>query len=274
MDIFEVNQETCNQDGICAAVCPSGLIDFKKGGYPKPVPGAEEMCILCGHCVAACPTGSLTHRAMSAEKCVPLQEGLKLTPEQCEQFFKSRRSIRAYKKTPVKQKDIERLIDIARYAPTGHNSQCVEWLVLAERDELHRLAGITIDWMRWVIKEMPELAEQMHLDLVVKHWEGGTDTILRNAPALILAHADKDTRLAPTGCVIALTYLELAAAAMGMGCCWAGLFYRAVTSFPPMIDALKLPEGHECYGAMMLGYPKYSYHRIPLRKAPKITWRL
>jgi nitroreductase/NAD-dependent dihydropyrimidine dehydrogenase PreA subunit len=274
VDIIEVNRETCKQDGICAAVCPAGLIDFKKGGYPKPVPGAEEMCILCGHCVAACPTGSLTHRAMPAEKCAPLQERLKLTHEQCEQFFKSRRSIRAYKKTPVKQKDIERLIDIARYAPTGHNSQCVEWLVLAERDELHRLAGITIDWMRWVIKEMPELADQMHLDLVVKSWEGGTDTILRNAPALILAHADKDTRLAPTGCVIALTYLELAAAAMGMGCCWAGLFYRAVTSFPPMIDALKLPEGHECYGAMMLGYPKYSYHRIPLRKAPKITWRL
>ena len=36
MDLFEINQKTCNQDGICAAVCPDGLIDFQKGGYPTP----------------------------------------------------------------------------------------------------------------------------------------------------------------------------------------------------------------------------------------------
>jgi nitroreductase/NAD-dependent dihydropyrimidine dehydrogenase PreA subunit len=274
MDIFEVNQETCIQDGICAAVCPAGLIEFKKGGYPKPVPEAEEVCIRCGHCVAACPTASLTHRAMSVEKCIHLQDRLKLTPEQCEQFFKSRRSVRVYKKKHVKKKDIERLIDIARYAPTGHNSQCVEWIVLADRDELHRLAEITIDWMRWVIKETPELAKERHLDLVIKRWEGGTDTILRDAPAVIMANAEKDIRLASTGCVIALTHLELAAAGMGMGCCWAGLFFEAATTFPPMMEALSFPDGHECYGAMMVGYPKYSYHRMPVRKDTKITWRL
>jgi len=274
LGIIEVNRETCRQDGVCAAVCPAGLIDFQKGGYPKPVPEAEEICILCGHCVAACPTGSLTHRLMSSEKCIPLQDRLKLTHEQCEQFFKSRRSIRAFKKTPVKQKDIERLIDIARYAPTGHNSECVEWLVLAERDELQRLAGITIDWMRWMIKETPELAKERHLDLVLKRWEGGTDTILRDAPVVILAHAEKDIRLAATGCLIALSHLELAAAGMGMGCCWAGFFFEAATTFTPMMEALSFPDGHDCYGAMMVGYPKYSYHRIPLRKNPRITWRL
>jgi nitroreductase/NAD-dependent dihydropyrimidine dehydrogenase PreA subunit len=273
LDIIEVNRETCKQDGICAAVCPAGLIDFQKGGYPEPVPEAEEICIRCGHCVTACPTGSLTHRDMPAEKSVPLLDRLKLTPEQCEQFFKSRRSIRAYKKTPVKQKDIERLIDIARYAPTGRNSQCVEWLVLAESDELYHLAGITVDWMRWMIKEMPELASERRLDLVIKHWEGGTDTILRDAPVVILAHAEKDIRLASTDCVIALSYLELAAAGMGMGCCWAGFFFEAATTFPPMIEALSFPDGHDCYGAMMVGYPRYSYLRIPLRKDPKITWR-
>jgi nitroreductase/NAD-dependent dihydropyrimidine dehydrogenase PreA subunit len=274
LDIIEVNRETCKQDGICAAVCPSGLIDFEKGAYPKPVPEAEDVCIRCGHCVAACPTGSITHRVMSAEDCVSIQDGLKLTPEQCEHFLKSRRSIRVYKNKPLPRKDLERLIDIARYAPTGHNSQCVEWLVLADRDELHRLAGITIDWMRWVIEKMPEMAGQMHLDRDVKRWEEGTDTVLRDAPVVMIAHAEKDNRLAPTGCVIALTYLDLAAAGMGLGCCWAGVFYGAATTFPPMIKSLSLPEGHQCYGAMMMGYPKYSYHRIPRRKAPKITWRL
>ena len=49
MDIFDVNMETCNRDGICAAVCPSVLIPMGKDGYPVPVAEADEVCIRCGH---------------------------------------------------------------------------------------------------------------------------------------------------------------------------------------------------------------------------------
>jgi nitroreductase/NAD-dependent dihydropyrimidine dehydrogenase PreA subunit len=274
VDIFEVNKETCNQDGICAAICPSGLIDFKKGGYPKPVPEAEEVCIRCGHCVAVCPTESLTHRVMSAEQCEPIEINLALRSKQCEHFLKSRRSIRVYKDKPVPRDDLVSLIEIARYAPTAHNSQSVEWLVLGNRDELHNLAGITVDWMRWLIGNMPEMAAEMHLDRTVKRWEDGIDVIFRDAPIVIIAHAEKENRMAPSNCTIALTFLELAAGGMGLGCCWAGFFNGAAGTFPPMMEVLPLPEGHRCFGAMMVGYPKYNYHRIPRRKAPKITWRL
>jgi hypothetical protein len=27
-----------------------------------------------------------------------------------------------------------------------------------------------------------------------------------------------------------------------------------------------------CYAAAMVGYPKYKYHRMPLRNAPQVTW--
>ena len=121
---------------------------------------------------------------------------------------------------------------------------------------------------------MPEMALSMNLDKAVKRWEAGYDVVLRDAPVVIVAHADKENRLASTNCSIALTYLELAATGMGLGCCWAGFFNGAATSFPPMIEALPLPEGHKCFGAMMVGYPKYSYHRIPTRKGPKIIWKI
>ena len=38
-------------------------------------------------------------------------------------------------------------------------------------------------------------------------------------------------------------------------------------------EALSLPEGHQCFGAMMVGCPGFGYHRLPLRKTPDITWR-
>lgn len=273
MKLIDVNPQTCQQDGICAAVCPAGLIELRAGECPVPANDAEEVCIACGHCVAVCPTGSLSRRDMPADQCPPLQENLRLTIEHCEHFLRSRRSIRTYKAQPVPRDDIRRLIEIARYAPSGHNSQCTEWLVLSNRDELWRLAGIVVDWMRWLTQEAPEFAATMHLDRAVRRWEEGHDVILRDAPVVIVTHAEKENRAAPAACTIALTYLELATPSMGLGCCWAGYFNAAATTFPPMIEALPLPEGHQSFGAMMVGYPKFRYHRLPSRKPPSIVWR-
>jgi nitroreductase len=174
----------------------------------------------------------------------------------------------------VPKNELLKLIDFARYAPTGHNSQSVEWLVLGNRDELKHLAGITVDWMRWMLDNMSELALSLHLDRAIRRWEEGKDIVLRDAPTVIVAHAGKDDRMAPTSSTIALSYLELAATSMGLGCCWAGYFHVAATTFPPMMEALPLPENHQCLGSMMVGYPRYKYHRLPLRKPPEITWRL
>ena len=274
MSLFEVNQQTCNKDGICAAVCPTGTIEIRKGEYPTPTAGAEDLCIRCGHCVTVCPAASFFHSEMSMEKCPPIQEELQLSIAQCEQFLRARRSIRAYKEQSVSKDELLKLVNIARYAPTGHNSQSVEWLVLGNRDELKHLAGITVDWMRWMLDNMPEIALSLHMDRAVRGWETGMDIIFRNAPVVIIAHAAKDDRMAQTSSTIALSYLELAATSMGLGCCWAGYFHAAATIFPPMMEALPLPEGHQCIGGMMVGYPKFRYQRLPLRKPPKIKWRL
>lgn len=274
MNLFEVNMQTCNRDGICAATCPAGIIEMQKGGYPAPAAEAEDLCIRCGHCVAVCPTASLSHREMPMEKCPPIQEELHFSIAQCEQFLRSRRSIRTYKEQSVPENELSKLIDLARYAPTGHNSQSVEWLVLGNREELKYLAGITVDWMRWMLDNMPEIALSLHMDRAIRRWEDGKDIILRNAPIVMIAHAAKDDFMAPASSTIALSYLELAATSMGLGCCRAGYFHTAATTFPPMIEALPLPRGHQCTGSMMVGYPKFDYYRLPLRQPPVITWRL
>jgi nitroreductase len=149
----------------------------------------------------------------------------------------------------------------------------VEWLVFDNRDDLQKLAGIVAEWARWMIDNKPELASAWHMDKMLKRWERGYDVILRGAPVVIVAHAEKENRMAPSACTIALAYLELAATSMGLGCCWAGYLNAAATVFPPMQEALSLPEGRQCFGAMMVGYPKFSYHRLPTRKPPPITWR-
>lgn len=273
MSLIEVNQQTCNQDGICAAVCPAKLIDFSKGNFPTPIAEVEELCIRCGHCVAACPSGSLLHAEIPLEQCPPVRKELLLSAEQSEQFLRNRRSIRNYRDKAVPRETLQKLIEVARYAPTGHNTQSAEWLVLSDRDELNKLIGIVGEWMHWMLAHMSEFALSMHMDKALERLEAGNDIVLRDAPVLIVAHAPKDDRMAPATCTIALTYLELAATGMELGGCWAGYFNAAASTFPPMREALGLPEGHLCYGAMMIGYPQFRYHRLPARKAPSITWR-
>lgn len=273
MALFTVDLDKCNKDGICADVCPFRIIAFDKENGPRPVRGAEELCIDCGHCVAACPFGALDHRSMAAADCPPLAKADLLGPEEAERFLRARRSIRRFVDQPVERELMSRLIGIASHAPSGHNSQPVRWLVVDDAADIKKLAGLTVDFVRWMIENTPEIAAALHMDRVVAAWEAGMDPVLRQTPALVIAYAEKDDRAAPMACTIALTYLELAASPLGLGTCWAGYFLRAAMAFPPMQQALGLPEGMTSFGAMMVGRPVYRYHRLPLRKKPDITFR-
>jgi nitroreductase/NAD-dependent dihydropyrimidine dehydrogenase PreA subunit len=273
MSLLTVNQEKCKRDGICIAVCPAGIIEFKtKEAFPTLIDGGNEFCIRCGHCVAVCPHGAMTHTTMKSEDCPPMREEWLLGPEQVEHFLRSRRSIRAYKKKQVDQEVLVKLIDVARFAPSGHNLQPVNWHIIYDKKKVYRLADLVIDWMRNLIQKGSPLAAAMHLDRIVATWEAGIDRICRGAPHVVVAHANKEDRTAPAACTIALTYFELAASSFGLGVCWAGYFNAAANFWPPMMEALGFPEGHVSFGAMMVGHQKYKYQRLPLRNEAKITW--
>lgn len=273
MDMIKVDQDKCKQDGICAAECPLGLIVLPKEGFPRPiVPAAAEVCIDCGHCVVACPHGALTQRSMGPDDCPPVRKELQLTYEQAEHFLRSRRSIRQYKNNEVPKEEIERLIQIASYAPSGHNRQPIEYLVVNGAPQVRKLASLVKDWMIWMLENQRDMALAMNMDKVVAIWDKGQDRILRGAPHLVVLHAPKNERTAVAAGITAAAYLELAAPALGLGTCWAGFFFAACQSFEPLQTALCLPEGHGVFAAAMLGYPKVVYHRLPLRKPPHIIW--
>ncbi len=74
-------------------------------------------------------------------------------------------------------------------------------------------------------------------------------------------------------CSIALAYFDLAAISLGLGCFWDGFFTGAANSFAPIRDGIQLPDGHQIFGSLALGYPKYKYRRIPVRKPASISWQ-
>ena len=275
MELFSVDRNKCDLCGLCAADCP-GLVISMGGddGAPSLAQGGEERCIRCGHCVAICPRGAFNHRVMGAQQCPEIDRGLIPTAQSVEHFLKSRRSIRVYKDAMVDGKTLEKILDIAGYAPSGHNSQPVSWIVVSGREKLKALGDIVAEWMRSAAKENPALDSTMKLSMVADSWSLGVDVIMRGAPHLVVAHAPKAYGpLGHEGSLIALLYLELAACSLGAGACWAGYFEMAAVNCQPLRQALNIPEGNRPYGAMILGWPKYRYSRIPLRKVPDVKWK-
>lgn len=274
MSLVTIDTKRCTTCGACVAVCPIGILRMEPdSSVPTVVEWGEKACISCGHCVAVCPTGAFSHQAMASASCAPLPASWKPSPEAIEYFLKGRRSIRTYTGKAVERATLERLIDIARYAPSGINRQPVSWAAISGPAKVRGLAELVIDWMRSLIKESSPLAGALHMENLAAAWEGGSDQICRSAPHVILTYGLKDDMIAPAACTIALTYLELAAVPFGLGACWAGYVQMAVNASPEVRRSVGISSRAQCFGSMLIGYPRFDYRRIPARNKPHIIWR-
>ncbi len=273
MGLLKVDESRCKKDGICSQECPGGLIRINsKTGYPGIIKGGDKACIRCGHCVVVCPNDAMTHQDIAIDDCPPIQKKFFLNAEQVELFLRSRRSIRVFRGTPVEKEKLQQLVEMARYAPTGHNAGAIDWIVYTKVEEVKTFVALTVDWMRDIAKKQPEMAKNMGMTKMIKDWDNGVDSILRGAVNLIVTQSADGAITGKQDCDIALSYLELAAVPLGLGTCWAGLLTMAAKSYAPLKEAMRLAEG-QYYYAMMVGYPKFKYSRLPMRKEPHIIWR-
>lgn len=274
MALFTIDQKKCRRDGLCQAACPAQIIiQEDKKSFPALLENGEEFCINCGHCVAVCPHGAFLLSTMPLSACPPMDRRLLPDAPALKHLLLARRSIRRYKKTPVSRKLLAELVDVARYAPTGSNKQQVWWTVISKPEEVRRMGAMVIDFIKIMLPLTPDEAQVRRFQRIVLAWENGRDRIMRGAPHLMVAHSPAEVAFPAADCAIALTYLELYAFARGLGTCWAGYFTGAANVHEPLVRALDLPPGHQCQGAVMLGYPQYRYSRIPMRNQAQVTWR-
>ena len=271
---FQVDKKTCGGDGRCVEVCPIKILRMnEKERVPEFIPGGEDVCINCGHCFAFCPPGSIELSTMNPKDAMRFEHSKLPTPEQVELLLKGRRSIRTYKDQPVAKESIEKLLDLASYAPSGINRQPVNWLVINGKEKVHELSGSVINWMEGLLKDKSPMAGSFRFDRLVSAWKNGEDMICRKAPCMIIAYGLKDDPMVPQSCTIAATYLELAAFGFGLGACWAGYMHIAVNMSDDVGKLAGLPGGTTAGAAMMIGYSKYRYSRIPFRNIPKVVWK-
>jgi nitroreductase/ferredoxin len=258
-----VDTALCKKDGACVAVCPARILALDAQGFPEAI--TDGNCILCGHCVAVCPCNALTHAGLPDEPMLPAPRRLP-APALIDRFLMSRRSVRNFKPRPVARETLEAVLDVARRAPTATNSQLLHWIVVNDAAKMRDLSEETMNWLRNFGANPSQLARWE------KHRKTGYDFILRGAPALVVACAPSVYAWAAQDGAIALTFLELAAEARGLGACWAGYLTRVAGMHAPLRQALSVPEGYGVCGGLMLGQRKFTYRRIPPRKPLSAQW--
>ncbi len=272
MGLIHVDLDECEKDGACVDVCPVSilLLDGEKG--PVVRPGFGHLCIGCGHCVAACPHGALDNCRNPVAGQMPLQKSDVLDDRMAITFLRRRRSIRCYKADRVPRGSLLKLLDIARYAPSGHNSQGISYVVVEGRERVDGVSRHVADWMSDLVQRNDPMAKALHMAAIVKGYERGEDRILRRAPAVIVAKAAAESRMAPVSTCLALEYVELYASALGLGACWAGYTQACARDYAPLVEYLAIPRGSTVTGVLMVGFPKYAYYRLPERNPLDVTW--
>ena len=289
MSWVSIDKDKCNNCGVCALRCPRC---FRKGEDDIAAYADENNCNLCGHCVALCPTDAIIHEKVDMDNFVQIEKNAAFETDEFIRFIRERRSHRLFKNKEIARKDLERLVDVCRYAPTGGNAQMVEIMVIQDPEKKQKLSDLTIDFFADMGEEAEKRLQEKrtegneesenlqtlqlavhYRDLLLMARQVGYDAIFHRAPTIIVFHSSAEASRTPKDdCVIASTTMGLTARTMGLESTYIGLFEAAAKTYGPLIEELGLPEGHEVYSVLIIGYPKLKFLRTVDRKPIRTTW--
>lgn len=284
--------ELCKKCGLCAMACPVAIfLQEEKGTIPN-IEADLSRCQCCGHCVAICPQGALSHSHFPEGTVNPIRSEYFPTYHHVLELVRGRRSKRTFKDKPVGRDVIEKVLEVARFGPSGHNEQSTEFIVIQDKEIIREITTVTAKGLarmampfryaigRLIMRLMlgqrsaayvGELAPE--LGGLVDLYNSGTDLILHEPPVLILFCADSvGGTFAGTNANIAVHNAALAAEALGLGCFYPGFVVYVSESNDHIARLAGLPDTHKIYGALAMGYPRLKYKKWPERNPAKVTW--
>ena len=267
---FYVDNKKCVKCKQCVKDCLLNIISFGKK-LPFIPEAKKDACIKCQHCLAVCPTGALSILNINPAKSVSLKNKLP-EYEKLENLAKGRRSIRQYKDGNIDIEQINRLLTAALHAPTAINNMKVLFTVIDDKEVMGKYRNeIYKGIQRAVDKE--EISPEMEFfsSIADKWFQEKNDIIFRQAPHMLIASAPKECSSPEVNAVIALSYFDLLAAAMGVGTLWCGMAARAIENIvPEMLTKLRIPKDHKIGYVMVFGKPSVKYYRTVQREPVNI----
>ena len=288
MTTVSISPDLCKRCSICVLSCPLNIF-IQEREKTVPVVGRVENCFLCGHCAALCPTGAISHQGFP-KGSIRTVDAMKLPSlEQIRAMIRSRRSIRAFHDKPVEKELIEKIIDGARFAPSGMNQQTTEYIVITDKIVLQTIKDLPYRFFSLVVKLLRNPIIRTvasftgkeakgvirifgDLEQIIDTCEKGIDSILHNAPVLIIFHGEDGFAFSDINAALALHNASLVCMGAGLGCFISGLVIPVCQKNRKLSKLIGIPKGHKVFGALVIGYPRFFYKNWIERKPPSIKW--
>ena len=148
----------------------------------------------------------------------------------------SRRSIRQYKREPVKRETMDVILNCGINAPNGMNRQSWEVRVIDKPEKVAELKAA-------MVKAHPQMKPEM------------VEGCFRNAPTLVFVGTDGSYDFATIDCGLLTENIVLSAWSLGVGSVCLGSPIRFIMESPEALEMLQFSEGFKPVICIGLGYP-------------------
>ena len=182
-------------------------------------------------------------------------------------FVKERRSIRSFKSDPVPDDIIDKIIEAARWAPSGGNSQPWEFIVVKEKGLRQEIVDLYQEAARRVYRMEQTKKPNERFPSYVKAPKG--PPAFAEAPVFIILCGDRRTKdgyplsstlnhgdsILNSSLANAFLYMHMAATTLDLASQWVTSITESYVQV--LIKArLGIPDEFEIYDMLAVGYPK------------------
>ncbi len=166
-----------------------------------------------------------------------------------------RRSVRLYKRGKVTDKQVEMILEAARWAPSGANSQPWEFILTRDRKKMKRVRKIYRD--EW---KQRKLEDPVHYKGLRKDYVGEVDVLVlicadpRTMRVYLTTRQPADReKLFQASVANAVEHMTLMAASMGLGTVWVSVREEVQTE---LRELFKVPQSLRLLWVLPIGHAR------------------
>ena len=284
-----IDKDLCKKCKLCIEICPCKVIGIN--GDVHFIHDREHICLKCGQCMTICKTQAIAISGLDYKMDFRELPAAVLQYNDYADLISTRRSVRNFLDKPVPDEMLNQVLETVSYAPFGAAPEKMNVTVISKRGKIEQALPYISDFLDNIVKWMENpIASFMikrkedketyntiknHLYPIAKQGnyklEFG-DRITRNAPALVIFHAEKGAEAHTHNSMIYATYAMLAAHSLGLGATMNGIVPAAINQNKHLGEMFEIPEGNEAIISLIIGFPRYNYQRIIQRHKHMVNW--
>jgi NAD-dependent dihydropyrimidine dehydrogenase PreA subunit/nitroreductase len=269
-----IDEDRCIGCGSCAEICHEGCVRLDGG----KVLIDHALCSTCAQCVAICPQVALSWDGI---RPLPFNTDRLPAPEQLDELFKERRTIRFFSDHKIDRPLLEEIVAYGIYAPT--NNYDLQAIIADDEATIRLLDRICTDTAAKIYRLIykPKLVFGLLSRLTSSLKE--TDKVkfehviargytLRKPPAIVFIVGEKWVAHSEASAQFYLYNMMLYAQASGLGCCLWGGGKMLLDRSRAARESLGMQRGEHILGIVVMGYPAVQFANKVEGKTLPIRW--